>query len=131
MAFDVNQYRNARALSPTEKITTSVTSNMSGLGRDQYVPVAQHASDSMIGNGLGMSNIIGLSSRRADGVSALNSSHMRDLYGDTTMRASRSDIVKARLNSTESLDFYTNEINPASKISRKKMDNKNKTLVVT
>lgn len=128
MAFDVNQYRNARALSPTEKITTQVTSGISRGSMDRYIPVAQYASDSMIGNGLGISNITGLSARRADGVSAMSSSYMRDVYGDNTMRATPEAITKARLNSTESLDFYTKEVNPQSKIMLKKMANVDKTL---
>ena len=120
MAFDVNQYRNARVLSPVEKITTAVTTNMTGVGRDQYVPVAQHAATSMIENGLGESNLIGVVARRTDGVDAMNASYGRDLYGDNTMRATPAAITKARLNYTASLQYYEQEVNPASKIERKK-----------
>ena len=129
MAFDVNQYRNAKVLSPTEKITTTVTSGMSGAGRDQYVSVAQYASDSMIKNGLGQSNLIGIAAKRTDGVASMNASHERDLFGDNTLRADPASIVKARLNHTESLQFFEDEVNPASKIMRKKMNNGTNTMV--
>jgi hypothetical protein len=122
MAFDVNRYKKSSNLSPTGRIISGVVKNVMTNRRDSAIPIIQHAVEEFLASGASKDNVSGLAANRANYAIAMNSSVNADVAGDTTLRATPASITSSRQNTSESIDFYLSEINPTTKIRRKKAD---------
>jgi hypothetical protein len=122
MAFDVNRYKKSSNLSPAGRIVSGVVKNVMTNRRDSAVPIIQRAAEEYLAAGASKDNVSGLAANRANYAIAMNSSVNADVSGDTTLRATPASIISSRQNTSESIDFYLSEVNPTTKIRRKKAD---------
>lgn len=120
MAFNVSDYVRDTSKSAVQKITDSVTSQVSAGKPASAQGIASSTASTLLSGGSALSSVANITSNKTDAIVSGAASEFFALAGQDLSRAAGGDISQLRQAGNESIQTYLQNINPSTKIASKK-----------